>query len=294
MEIDSFNDIYGNPIFKVFISNAKARKNQLRQHRHTEFELSLILFGTGNYKTQKDDFDIQQDDIFLFSTNEFHCITDIHTNNETDCMMLLNMHFSPNFVANNNILPNANNYMDIFFNRNQNFSNRLTRDNPYTPLIKEYILKIREECEKKQENYQTMVQTLTTTILLLIYRHYNYTNQKSSKSISLNNKYKANLINALAFINNHYCENISLNEIVAHARLSKTTFIAVFKNIYGMTTWDYINIKRIEQALALLKNTDDTILSIASQCGYNNTANFNKIFKAVTGITPKEYRKNNR
>ena len=58
-----------------------------------------------------------------------------------------------------------------------------------------------------------------------------------------------------------------------------------------MTTWDYINIKRIEDSLTLLKSTNLTVLDIATKCGFNSTASFNKIFKKTTGITPKEYRK---
>lgn len=41
----------------------------------------------------------------------------------------------------------------------------------------------------------------------------------------------------------------------------------------------------------LLKNTSDTVLSVAAACGYNNTANFNRIFRKITGLTPKQYRK---
>ena len=51
-----------------------------------------------------------------------------------------------------------------------------------------------------------------------------------------------------------------------------------------------INIKRIEKSLGLLKNTDDTVLSVAAACGYNNTANFNRIFRKITGLTPRQYR----
>lgn len=59
-----------------------------------------------------------------------------------------------------------------------------------------------------------------------------------------------------------------------------------------MTTWDYINIKRIDKAISLLSTTDETILNIATQCGFNNSANFNRIFKKITQLTPKQYRRN--
>ena len=48
---------------------------------------------------------------------------------------------------------------------------------------------------------------------------------------------------------------------------------------------------KTEKAVELLKNTDQSVLSVAGKVGFNNTANFNKIFKKYTGTTPKELRK---
>lgn len=57
-----------------------------------------------------------------------------------------------------------------------------------------------------------------------------------------------------------------------------------------MTVWDYINIKRIDKALSLLANSNENVLTVATKSGFNNSANFNRIFKKITGLTPKEYR----
>lgn len=73
--------------------------------------------------------------------------------------------------------------------------------------------------------------------------------------------------------------------------MSRNYFCTVFKELNGLTPWEYINIKRINKAIELLKNTNLSITLIASQCGYNNTANFNKNFKQITGQTPKDIRK---
>ena len=59
----------------------------------------------------------------------------------------------------------------------------------------------------------------------------------------------------------------------------------------GMSVWDYICIKRIEEALTLIKTTDKNILDIALECGFNNTVNFNKIFKKYTNLLPSTFRK---
>ena len=49
--------------------------------------------------------------------------------------------------------------------------------------------------------------------------------------------------------------------------------------------------KRIDMAQALLLSTDEAVLDIAFQCGFNNSTNFNRAFKKITGISPTEYRR---
>ena len=178
-------------------------------------------------------------------------------------------------------------YMNIFFSRKTPFENRIDRTNIYNPKLRELILSVKSECENKEPCYEAIVFARLTEILTLLLRHYNLTENKNVKSLC----HIDNISSAITYINEHYNENITLNDITKAAHMHKTSFIANFKAIYNMTTWDYINIKRIEDSLTLLKSTDITILDIATKCGFNSTANFNKIFKKTTGITPSEYRK---
>lgn len=285
--INEIFDNCNNSIFKIFISTAAARKGVVRQHRHTEFELSLILSGKGTYKTENGNFDIQENDIFLYSTNEYHCITDIFPDGDKLYMKLLNIHFSPSYIMGTDSLNRNTEYMNIFFSRKTPFENRIDRTNIYNPKLKELILSIKSECENKEPCYETIVFARLTEILTLLLRHYNLTENRNIKPLC----HIDNISSAITYINEHYNEDITLNDITKAAHMHKTTFIANFKAIYNMTTWDYINIKRIEDSLTLLKSTDLTILDIAVKCGFNSTANFNKIFKKTTGITPSEYRK---
>lgn len=285
--INEIFDNCNNSIFKIFISTAAARKGVVRQHRHTEFELSLILSGKGIYKTENGNFDIQEDDIFLYSTNEYHCITDIFPDGDNLYMKLLNIHFSPSYIMGTDSLNRNTEYMNIFFSRKTPFENRIDRTNIYNPKLRELILSVKSECENKEPCYEAIVFARLTEILTLLLRHYNLTENKNVKSLC----HIDNISSAITYINEHYNENITLNDITKVAHMHKTSFIANFKAIYNMTTWDYINIKRIEDSLTLLKSTDLTILDIATKCGFNSTANFNKIFKKTTGITPSEYRK---
>ena len=82
-----------------------------------------------------------------------------------------------------------------------------------------------------------------------------------------------------------------ISKVAAQVQASTTIVIdSMFKEMNGLTPWEYINIKRINKAVDLLKSSDLSISSVATQCGYNNMANFSRIFKQITGTTPKHIR----
>ncbi|MDY3846488.1 MAG: AraC family transcriptional regulator [Eubacteriales bacterium] len=285
--ITEITDIYGNVVFKLFKSTAYARKNQVRMHRHTLFEISLIIKGNGNYLTEHGLENINQGDVFIFSGNEYHCIKDIEPCEDGKDMELLNIQFNSSFVLKDSE-SYTENFMDVFFKRKAGFSNKIGSSAESEKKLINNILLIKKECEDKLPCYHYAVKADLIRLLVVLYRDFNLTD--ANCEIRCGVKHTDEINKAVAFINAHYCENITLKEIVSVSTVSKSTFIAAFYQQYNMTTWDYINIKRIEKALSLLKNTDKTILCVATECGYNNTANFNRIFKKITGITPKVYR----
>jgi len=75
--------------------------------------------------------------------------------------------------------------------------------------------------------------------------------------------------------------------------MNPTYFSTFFKKYNGLSPIDYIIRKRITRAIEFLRATDKTILEISGICGFNNSANFNKMFKKITGTTPSSYRVNN-
>ncbi len=286
-QIETITDRYGSPIFTAYISSAAPRRDVVRKHYHTAFEISLILSGKGTYKTQNGYTDIEAGDIFLFSTNEVHCITDIEPTAEGGGMEILNMKFAPSFVLQSGAPEKDTEFMNIFINRKPGYSNKLDRANPARETVRALLLSIKEECEKKEPCHATLAFAKLLEIFTVIYRRFDLAEKTAEKNFL----HLDNVSAATAYINRHFTESISLDDIIRAAGMNKTTFITAFRSIYNMTTWDYVNIKRIEKARTMLKNTHLTVLDIALQCGYNSTANFNKIFKKIVGVTPRDYRK---
>lgn len=104
-----------------------------------------------------------------------------------------------------------------------------------------------------------------------------------------------NFINdALNFINEHYAEDISLEDVARYTYMHPGYLSQLLKKHTNETYIDYLTKIRINKAKELLASTDNKVSAIGLSVGYNYSQYFHKIFKTVTGVTPIEYRKNHR
>ena len=96
---------------------------------------------------------------------------------------------------------------------------------------------------------------------------------------------------ALAFIDDHYKENIYLKNIADRINLSSYYLSRLFKKEVGVNLSQYVLRKRMEIAKRMLEETGQSIVDISASVGFQEHNYFGKIFKRFTGVTPSEYRK---
>lgn len=89
----------------------------------------------------------------------------------------------------------------------------------------------------------------------------------------------------------HYREPITLEAIAAVAGMSIPAFCAYFKKRTKKTYIDFVNEMRIGYACTLLADTEQSILQVSFDSGFNSVAHFNKQFLKIKGITPSKFRK---
>ena len=92
------------------------------------------------------------------------------------------------------------------------------------------------------------------------------------------------------YIHKNFDKKITLEEIAQHVNMSIVTFNRFIKKRSGKTFINYLNEIRVSYASRWLIEKDMSISEIAYLCGFNNIANFNKIFKSLKGSTPTEFR----
>ena len=111
-------------------------------------------------------------------------------------------------------------------------------------------------------------------------------NEKNPRTVKSLDKMKI----ILKFIENSYMHKISVAEIADRVEFSESHFMRYFKENMGTSFVDYLRDYRLTMAARLLLVSDETILSIAVEVGFENLSYFNRAFKKKYGVTPREYR----
>ncbi|MBC7960845.1 MAG: helix-turn-helix transcriptional regulator [Vallitaleaceae bacterium] len=96
---------------------------------------------------------------------------------------------------------------------------------------------------------------------------------------------------AMVYINKNYQNPLKLSDIATYVGMNESYVSRLFKKSLHINFVDYLNRVRVEKAKALLKDGQLSVAETAFQVGYQNESYFSRIFKAVEGISPKQYQK---
>ena len=92
------------------------------------------------------------------------------------------------------------------------------------------------------------------------------------------------------YINQHYQDRVTLSDVAKIANMSEVAFSRYIKFHTGVNFIDSLNNVRLGHVCRLLIDTMMPVSEIAFNCGFNNMANFNRIFLKKKGLTPTEFR----
>ncbi len=274
----------GKPLLKMWSIDVAAGERTYVKHSHTRFEITVVNSGSGEYNTEKAVYPMKPGDVFVFSSNEEHCITFCGK----DGLNITNLHFEPRYLNSENETVSGDSFVNFCFSHSPEFENRIPAEK--AEIIRFNHNMIKEEFLKNNDLHPVAVRSYLNLILIDLLRNQHY----RSQSVNDNKNGGFNILLVYDYIEQHICEEITLDALANLVHLSPNYFSHLFKKLNNISLWEYITAKRVEKAIRLISSKENTltITEIALRCGFNNTVNFNKAFKKHKGITPSELRKN--
>ena len=258
-----------------------------QSHTHEFVELVYVMSGNGTHYINYKSYPVKRGDLLFINYNQVHSfIADKE-------MTYVNFLMKPEFMSSK--LISCDNIFDIFaislFDESEvtlagnrpivHFSGQDMID------VEAIIQSMLNECHEKQTGYKSIINGY---MLVLFSKFTRGLEDLCSNDIhTYINRITPEIIE---YIDENYSDPITLKEIAEKCFYNASYFSRIFKKCYGRNLTDYIQEKRMNEAIKLLQETNLTVEKICSDVGYSDKKQFYKLFKTYTGYTPNLYRKN--
>jgi AraC family transcriptional regulator len=145
------------------------------------------------------------------------------------------------------------------------------------------------EVQQRQPGGGLYLDSLANVLAVQLLRHHGTTSAQVPIYEGGLPTYQLNQI--LDYIDATLAEDIKLSDLAELLGMSPFHFGRMFKQSTGISPHQYVIQQRVERAKRLLKQTDQAIIDIALDCGFNSHSHLSKKFRQVTGVTPREFRR---
>lgn len=260
-------------------------------HRHTYIQINYVYKGRGVHVVGDRKTEICKGDIFVIPPFVPHAIM----SDRDGKLEIFEFEFRADFV-----LPDFENdeksesyldfaYLEPFMVVEEEMKPRFNLDDRMQNEVERILWEVHEEYEKMNAGYKLVSKALLLKLLVLVGRA--FSNEiRGTETEKILGRYKKAVVKAAEYINENYPQPLSLDRIAGEAGYSKSHFCYLFKAVMGKTYIEYLNEVRIEAAKRMLCETEKSVSEICFEVGYNSCANFNKNFKLITGLTPRNFR----
>jgi AraC-like DNA-binding protein len=98
------------------------------------------------------------------------------------------------------------------------------------------------------------------------------------------------MLRARDAIDRTYSEPLDISHLAQVASVSEAHFIRTFKSTFGETPHRYLQRRRVERAMFLLRESDRSVTDICLDVGFGSLGTFSRTFRNIVQVTPSEYR----
>ena len=260
----------------------------VRWHWHDEVEISFVISGRAKFLINDETFLLSEGQAIFINHNILHAVHPI----ENETCTYVSIVFQPFFLFGHGQTKLAAAYLNPIYS---NPDLRYILLDGEKPFHKAAIAWLKEICTLNQEkNFGYEIHTrsaLSSFWLLLLEQGEIFAPSSTLDNFAHLTLDEARTRKAILYIQKHYRDTISLEDIASSIHVSKGECCRCFKRSIQLTPFEYLMKYRIFMAAGLIREKKDlSIAELASSVGFNSSSYFNKLFKKYLNCTPTEYR----
>lgn len=274
---------YGFPVLVSYERLSWFDTGEFPWHWHPEIELTLIMEGDIAYQVNDSLYYMKAGEGLFCNTNVLHCG---HGYQSADCSYL-SVTFHPRLLYGYSSSVMQNKYMNRILKSPSAASIHFVPDEMWHREVLKRIERIRLLKEMHPVSEELQIQIALMEIWKEIFEHVRI----GENSYTENGRDTERIRRIMEYIQKHYGEKITLEDLAEEIHLCKSESCRLFKRYMNESMFDYLLNYRVERSLELLRQSSMDVTQIAGQVGFVNPGYYSRIFKRKMGCTPLEYRK---
>ena len=256
-------------------------------HDHLFLELVYIESGTADHHCAGGVTQLQPGTVIVLRPHVWHAYL-----NPKD-LVVLNCMIDPHFIQHFEPLLSELPCTGDLYRNHVTYQQEVPSFQYHPPRTKRlqfqtYFDRLIDEQEHQKPGWQSAMTSMTLDLLTTLARQCDM--QPPSPVNLLSRQTVSRIEQAVAYIEEHYHQQITLDELSATVQLSPAHLSRTFKQKTGVGIVDFIHRLRCEEACRKLRLTDLPISRIAMSVGYDELAYFSRCFRKQIGYAPRAYR----
>ena len=259
----------------------------LPYHKHGFYEINIIYDGVGKHMFGSKEILTSKGDVFVIPPNIEHGYS------SSGALTVYHILISELFIANFSELLSKMCGYGLLFDLEPLLRSRLDgalylkrNDIPFD-ILKRYIEMI-EECAL-ESGFEAEKCAHVLSLIAVLSKAMSQRRQTDVDHFP--RKQVLTVIESMEYIDTHYAKKIDYRELAARGAVSYSTFLRCFKKLSGMTPVKYQLGCKIKAAANMLLGTNESVLTVALECGFFDSSHFIREFIKEKGISPSEFRK---
>ncbi|MHB8756966.1 MAG: AraC family transcriptional regulator [Bacillota bacterium] len=266
-----------SPYGIILQESRHSRDFRMVEHYHQIFQVFYVLGGEGVCRLGGVEHKLVADTAVLVGGGVPHLLID----RPDDPLFLFVLAFSADAVR----------YHPEHTQLLSAFAGRTTVVGPGEPAlasVKEGLRRILYEQSARRPGYPIGVRAELLSILLQLYR---LTLPEDGRALVGGvDPADRPVYEVKRYLDQHFYEPLRVEAMARLAHLSPRQLGERFRRLTGRTLIQYLTTVRVEQAKHILRTTDEEIIAVCFEVGYDNLSHFYRVFKKNTGLTPKRFR----